>query len=146
VENHPNMNATLECKISEVNSEAENSASIIMEGSDEHLDNILLVLTPLKEVTKKLEDLNEALWENIGRISKEILKDEFLPQLLGLRKGLLTYVGALASSKFAEESKQAISALLVQYKSLSEIVSDIRNIIIADDEEFDNILNDLNNL
>lgn len=136
----------LEGKIVTVSRETQNSADVIIRGSDEHLDILLAIINPMKDVTCKMEVLNEMLWSKINDYSKKQLEKDLLPKLIDLKKAVLVFGAAVVTSKFYPDVNATFNAFKEQHDLLHEIISDIKNLMLAEDEEFDKLLNDLNKL
>ena len=68
---------TIEEKVDKFNEESKVIFETIVEGSDEHLDRILSIITPLSSVTDKLSAFNEDIFENIGSESHPLASKRF---------------------------------------------------------------------
>ena len=67
----------IENKIRIFKEETAESVNVIIRGSDEHLDKILSITTPLNSVTEKFTTLNNVLYEELKDYDKEFIKKKF---------------------------------------------------------------------
>ncbi len=137
---------TIEEKVDKFNEESKVIFETIVEGSDEHLDRILSIITPLSSVTDRLSAFNEDIFENIGSSEVEDLRETIIPKLKSLRRTCLMVIGALRSCTLHKDLKQATSNFTSQVDFLREIISDIENFKLKEDKDFDNLLSMLNEL
>jgi hypothetical protein len=126
--------------------ETEESARVIIEGSDDHLDLILSITKPLDLLSKKLELFNEGFYNNLNNYSEDQLKNVIMPKLRLLNKACLTLIGAIRTSILYRDVRTSLKNYSRQYEVLREMIHDIHNFRIAKDDEFDNLLNELNDI
>jgi hypothetical protein len=124
--------------------ETEESTKIIIEGSDEHLDLILSITKPLDILSQKFEIFNGALYNSINNYSDEEIQSVILPKLRQLNKSCLTLIGAIRTSILYRDIRTALKNYSRHYEVLREIIHDTHNFRISKDDEFDNLLKDLN--
>lgn len=126
--------------------ETEESAKVIIEGSDEHLDLILSITKPLDILSQKFEKFNENFYYNIGNYSAQQLQDVIMPKLRQLNKACLTLIGAIRTSILYRDVRTSLKNYSRQYEVLREMIYDLHNFRIAKDDEFDNLLKELNDI
>lgn len=123
--------------------EAEESVNVIIDGSDEHLDQILSIINPLNSITKRFTALNEMLFEHLPKCSKETIKVEILPELMDINRLCMTYIGAIRTSLMYRDVRLALKKFHTQHQLLIETIHDLHYLIISDDNELDNILKEI---
>jgi hypothetical protein len=136
----------LEQNIDNLYRETEQSADAIIRGSDEHLDLILLIKKPLESLTQKLGKLNDALLKDTDLYSEEQLRNIVMPKLWQLNKACLVLLGAIKTSFLYKDIRSSFKNYNTQHEVLREILHDLHNIRLAKDDEFDNLLKELNNI
>ena len=134
----------LENQIDAFYKDTEGSVNCIIEGSDEHLDLILSVTKPLDELSQKFEFLNENLFNNLGKSSDEEIKLQILPKLLDVNKNCMTLLGAVRTSMLYRDVRTSIKRFAKSHNFLREMIHDLKHLRLKKDEEFDNLLNELN--
>ena len=137
---------TVEQNIDKLYQETEESVKVITEGSDDHLDLILSITKPLDLLSQKLEKFNEGFYNNINNYSKEQLKTIIMPKLRLLNKSCLTLIGAIRTSILYRDVRASLKNYSRQYEVLREMIHDIYHFRIASDDEFDNLLKELNDI
>jgi hypothetical protein len=121
--------------------ETEESTRVIIEGSDEYLDLILSITKPLDSIFEKF---NEGLYNTINNYSEEQIQSVIMPKLKQLNKSCLTLIGAIRTSILYRDIRTSLKNYSRQYEILREIIHDTNNFRIAKDDEFDNLLKELN--
>lgn len=134
----------IEQKIDQFFLETEESTKIIIEGSDEHLDMILSITKPLDLLSQKFETFNEILYNTINNYSDEQIQSVIMPKLRQLNKSCLTLIGAIRTSILYRDIRTALKNYSRQYELLREIIHDTHSFRISKDDEFDNLLKELN--
>lgn len=134
----------IETKIESFYQETEESYKVVIEGSDEHLDLILSIVNPLKQLTVHFKELNQYLVEAIDKTTDDDLRSIILPKLLQLNKSCYTLRGTTVSSPLYKDIREALKDYIKEHEFLREIIHDLQNIRLAKDEEFDSLLNELN--
>jgi hypothetical protein len=124
--------------------ETEKSTKVIIEGSDEHLDMILSITRPLDMISQKFENFNENLYSTIKNYSEDQIKNIIMPKLRQLNKSCLTLIGAIRTCLLYRDVRSSLKNYNKQYDFFREIIHDIHNFRIAKDDEFDNLLKELN--
>lgn len=124
--------------------ETEESVNCIIEGSDEHLDLILLVSISLDKLSKKFETLNENLYNSIGNYSDEEIRLQLMPKLLDVNKSCLTLLGAARTSMLYRDVRISVKNFSKSHNFLREMIYDLKHFRLNKDGEFDNLLNELN--
>jgi hypothetical protein len=137
---------TIEQQIDKFYEETEESVRLIIEGSDEHLDMILSITKPLEILSQKFEKLNDFLYNNINNYSDEQIGNLVMPKLKLLKKSCMTLVGAIRTSFLYRDVRVALKNYTRQHDILREIIHDVHNFRLAKDDEFDNILKELNDI
>ena len=124
--------------------DTEESVNSIIAGSDEHLDLILSVTKPLNRLSEKFESLNENLYNSIGDYSDIEIKSQLMPKLLDVNKSCMTLIGAIRTSMLYSDVRSSIKRFSKSHDFLREMIHDLKHFRINKDDEFDNLLNDLN--
>ena len=124
--------------------ETEESVNEIIDGSDDHLDLILCITLPLNKLSEKFSKVNESLIGNLDLCSDDEVEKQIMPKLRLLNKSCMTLIGAIRTSFLYKDVRTALKNYTKQHDLLLEIMHDILNIRLSKDDEFDNILNDLN--
>ncbi len=124
--------------------ETEESTRVIIEGSDEHLDLILSITKPLDLISQKFEKFNEGIYNTINNYSDEQIQSVIMPKLKQLNRSCLTLIGAIRTSILYRDIRTSLKNYSRQYEILREIIHDTHNFRIAKDDEFDNLLKELN--
>lgn len=124
--------------------DTEESVNCIIEGSDEHLDLILSVTKPLDKLSKKFEVLNENLYNNIGKYSDDEIKVQIMPKLLEVNKTCMTLIGAVRTSLLYRDVRTSLKKFSKSHDFLREMIHDLKHFRLNKDDEFDNLLNELN--
>ena len=124
--------------------ETEKSTKTIIGGSDEHLDIILSIIRPLDVISKKFENFNENLYNTINSYSEEQIQNVIMPKLRQLNKSCLTLIGAIRTCFLYRDVRTSLKNYNRQYDFFREIMHDAQNFRVAKDDEFDNLLNELN--
>ncbi len=137
---------SIEEKIEKFYEETEESVKDIIEGSDEHLDLILSFTKPLDSLSGKFEELNAFLFKNLNKYTNEQIQNIVMPKLRQLNKSCMTLIGAFRTSFLYRDVRTSLKNYTRQHDVLREIIHDIHNIRLAKDEEFDNILKELNDM
>lgn len=138
--------SAIEQKIDKFYEETEKSVNAIIEGSDEHLDLILSISRPLERLYPKFEELNDLLHNNIDTYTDEQLQNHIMPKLRLLNKSCMTLIGALRTSFLYRDVRVALKNFTKQHDILREIIHDVHYFRIAKDDEFDNLLRELNDM
>lgn len=136
----------IEQNIDNLFKETEESTNIIIKGSDEHLDLILSITKPLDLLAGKLQKFNEDFHNSLNSYSNDILQNILLPKLRALNKSSLTLIGALRTSILYRDVRTSLKNYSRQYEILRETIYDIQNIRLSKDDEFDNLLKELNDI
>ncbi len=136
----------IENKIRIFKEETAESVNVIIEGSDEHLDKILAITTPLNSITEKFTVLNNTLYEELKDYPKDFIKDKVLPELMDINRLCLTYIGAIRTSAMYRDIRSALKKFNVQYSLLRETIHDLHHFIISDDHELDSLLKDIGDI
>jgi hypothetical protein len=142
----PNALSLIEKRIEQFYEETEESVKVVVDGSDEHLDLILSLTKPLDSLSKKFEELNEFLFENLNAYTNKQIENFIMPKLMQLNKSCMTLIGAIRTSFLYRDVRVSFKNYTRQYDLLREIMHDIRTIRLAKDNEFDNILKELNDI
>lgn len=124
--------------------DTEESVNCIIEGSDKHLDLILSVTNPLNRLSEKFESLNENLYNTIGNYSDDEIKFQLLPKLSDVNKTCMTLVGAIRTSMLYSDVRSSIKRFSKSHDFLREMIHDLKHFRINKDDEFDNLLSELN--
>jgi hypothetical protein len=124
--------------------DTEESINCIIEGSDEHLDLILSVSIPLDKLSKKFETLNENLYNSIGNYSDEEIRTQLMPKLLDVNKTCMTLLGAVTTSMLYSDVRTSVKNFSKSHNFLREMIHDLKHFRLNKDDEFDNLLNELN--
>jgi hypothetical protein len=124
--------------------ETEESTRVIIDGSDEHLDLILSITKPLDLISQKFEKFNEGIYNTINNYSDEQIQSVIMPKLKQLNRSCLTLIGAIRTSILYRDIRTSLKNYSRQYEILREIIHDTHNFRIAKDDEFDNLLKELN--
>jgi hypothetical protein len=69
-----------------------------------------------------------------------------MPKLKLLKKSCMTLVGAIRTSFLYRDVRVALKNYTRQHDILREIIHDVHNFRLAKDDEFDNILKELNDI
>lgn len=125
--------------------ENEESVNVIIEGSDEHLDLILSITKPLTSITEKFKEFNEFLYSHISKYSDERL-GKLMPKLRELNKSCITLIGAIRTCFLYQNVRTCLKEYSKQHDLLREIIHDIQYFRLNKDKEFDNLLNQLNEI
>jgi hypothetical protein len=126
--------------------ENEQSVQSIVDGSDEHLDMILAVTRPLNQLSERFQKVNEIIYEKIRNVSEEEIRTNLMPKLRNLNKSCLTLIGAIRTSFLYRDVRTALKNYTRQYDFFKEMLYDIHHFRISRDDDFDNLLRDLNDL
>jgi hypothetical protein len=126
--------------------DTEESVNCIIQGSDEHLDLILSVTKPLDRLSEKFEALNENLYKSIGSYSDDDIKMQLMPKLIDVNKTCMTLLGAIRTSMLYSDVRNSLKRFSKSHDFLREMIHDLKHFRINKDEEFDNLLNELNGL
>ena len=137
---------TIEEKIEKFFEETEESLKVIIDGSDEHLDLILIITKPLDILSQKFEEFNTVLYTTINTYSDEEVKNLIMPKLRQLNKSCMTLIGALRTSFLYRDVRASLKNYTKQHDILREIIHDVQNIRLAKDDELDNLLKELNKM
>jgi hypothetical protein len=137
---------TIEQRIEKFYKETEESVKEIIEGSDEHLDLILFFTRPLDSLSKKFETLNDFLFENLNAYTDEQIQNIVMPKLRKLNKSCMTLIGAFRTSFLYRDVRVSLKNYTKQHNILREIIHDVNSVRLAKDDEFDNILKELNDM
>ena len=137
---------SIEQRIEKFYEETEESVKVIIDGSDEHLDLILFFTKPLDSLSIKFEKLNKFLFENLDKYTDEQIQNIVMPKLRQLNKSCMTLIGAFRTSFLYRNVRASLKNYTKQHDILREIIHDINNIRLAKDDEFDNILRELNDM
>jgi hypothetical protein len=124
--------------------DTEESVNYIIAGSDEHLDLILSVTKPLDELSKKFEALNENLYNNINKCPDEEIKFSIMPKLLDVNKTCMTLLGAVRTSMLYRDVRTSVKQFSKNHNFLREMIHDLKHFRLNKDDEFDNLLKELN--
>lgn len=136
----------LEEKIEEFYKETEDSVKIILEGSDEHLDIILSIASTLNKVSKDFEVFNDFLYNTLNTYTDEQIQSLVIPKLKVLNKSCLTLIGAIRNAFLYRDVRASLKNYIRQHEILREIIHDIQHLRLASDDEFNNILKELNDI
>lgn len=136
----------IEQNIENLYEETEKSVKLIIEGSDEHLDIILSIANPLDELSKHFEAFNNSLYNNINDCSNDQIQNIIMPKLRLLNKSCLTLIGAIRTCFLYRDVRTSLKNYTRQHEILREIIHDIHYFRIVNDEEFDNLLKEINAL
>ena len=134
----------IEQNIEQFYQETEESAKVIIEGSDEHLDLILSITKPLEILSQKFEKFNEGLYNTINNYPPEQIQSTIMPRLRQLNKSCLTLIGAIRTSILYRDIRTALKNYSRHYEVLREIIYDTQHFRMGKDDELDNLLNELN--
>lgn len=126
--------------------ETEDSVNCIIEGSDEHLDLILSVKKPLDRLSEKFETLNENLYSSISSYSDDEIKNNLMPKLLEVNKTCMTLLGAIRTSMLYSDVRNSVKKFSKSHDFLREMIYDLKHFRINKDEDFDNLLDELNSI
>src|SRR5688500_5413091 len=96
----------IETQISTFTKAASDSADVIIEGTDEHLDLLLSVINPLDKLTAKFVELNESLAASFGNRSRKEWENS-IHSLKQLNKICLLLDGAIRSSANYKDVRSA---------------------------------------
>ena len=124
--------------------DTEESVNCIIEGSDEHLDLILSVKNPLDILSDKFETLNENLYNSIGTYTDDEIKYQLMPKLADINKTCMTLLGAIRTSMLYSDIRTSVKKFSKSHDFLREMIHDLKHFRINKDDEFDNLLNELN--
>jgi hypothetical protein len=124
--------------------DTEESVNCIIYGSDEHLDLNLTVTKPLDRLSAKFEALNENLYNSIGNCSDDEIKTRLMPKLLDVNKTCMTLIGAIRTSMLYSDVRTSVKKFSKSHDFLREMIHDLKHFRINKDDEFDNLLNELN--
>lgn len=140
----------IEEKIDEIYRETEESVQVIVEGSDEYLDIILSIAKILNNASYNLEEFNDYLYGSINALMDELtdeqIQNNVLPKLKLLNKICMTLVGAIRTSFLYRDVRASLRNYTSQHDILREIIHDIQHLRLAKDDEFNNILKELNDI
>jgi hypothetical protein len=136
----------IEKKIESFYQETEESFKVVIEGSDEHLDLILSIVKPLQNLTVHFKELNQYLVETIDKTADDDLRSIILPKLLQLNRSCYTLRGTTVSHPLYRDIREALKDYIKEHELLREIIHDLQNIRLSNDEEFDLLLNELNDI
>ncbi len=134
----------IEKQIDEFYKETEESINFIIEGSDEHLDLILSFSKPLDTLSEKFQALNENLYHNLRNCSDEEIRHQIMPRLIDVNRTCLTMLGAVRTSMLYRNIRMSVKTFSKNHAFLREIMHDLKHFRINKDDEFDNLLNELN--
>ncbi len=137
---------SVEQNIDKLYQETEESTRIIIEGSDDHLDLILSIIKPLDLLSQKLQEFNENFYTNINNCSEDQLKNSIMPKLRSLNKSCLTLIGAIRTSILYRNVRTSLKNYSRQYEFFREMLYDTHHFRISKDDEFDNLLKELNDI
>lgn len=136
----------IEEKIEQFYKETEQSVETIIEGSDEHLDLILSIVNPLNSISKKFESFNEFMFQEADTYTDEQLRDIVMPRLRSLNRSCLILIGAISRSNLYSSVREAFKKYRKQHDLLIEFMHDAHTVRLAKDDEFDNLMKELNDL
>ena len=122
------------------------SVNEIIEGSNEHLDLILSVVKPLDRLSEKFESLNQLIYQSIGSLSDDTLKNHLLPKLKDVNRQCMTLIGAVRTCYLYENIRLSFKRFRIQYDILREMIHDLQNIKLAADDDFDSLMKELNEM
>ncbi len=125
--------------------ENEKSVNVIIDGSDEHLDLILSITNPLSRLTEKFAVFNEFLYSHINNYTSEQL-NSLMPKLRQLNKSCLTLIGAIRTCFLYRDVRATLKEYTKQHDFLYEIIHDVVHFRLKKDDEFDNLLKELNDM
>lgn len=137
---------SVEQEIDKFYDETEKSVEHIIDGSDEHLDLILSITNPLNKISSDFQRLNENLYSSFKNYSNEQLEGDVMSKMKRLNKLCMTLIGALRTSYLYRDVRVALRNFTRNHDLLREMIHDLQNLRLAKDDEFDALLNDLNNL
>lgn len=124
--------------------DTEKSVNCIIEGSDDHLDLIISVTKPLDRLSEKFEALNENLYNSIGNYSDDEIKFQLMPKLLDVNKTCMTLLGAIRTSMLYSDVRISVKKFSKSHDFFREMIHDLKHFRINKDDEFDDLLNELN--
>jgi hypothetical protein len=136
----------IEEKIEKFYEETEKSVNVLIEGSDEHLDLILSISRRLDSLSKKFETLNESLFESLNTYTDDQIENIIMPKLKQLNRSCMTFLGVISKSFIYRDVRTSLKNYTRQHDLLRELIHDVHNIRLAKDDEFDEILKDLNEM
>lgn len=137
------MSAIVE-NIKTFHKETDESVKELIAGSDEHLDIILSITKPLNSINEKFHKFNDSLYDAISKCSDDQLEKEVMPILWDLNKSCLSLIGALSNSRVYSDIRISLKEYHKQYSLLREVIHDIHHFRLAKDNEFENVLKELN--
>lgn len=138
------MTSVIEDKITHFQEATERSVDTFIDGSNEHLDNILRITNPLNKITGEFAELNDMLIKSLDGISNDKLRNEILPKLKATNKSCAGLIGAIRSCYLYRDVRIALNNFCRQYDAYREIMYDVQNIRLADDAELDHLLGGFN--
>lgn len=117
--------------------------SVIMHGSDQHLDQINNTTKYFNELIHALTDLNNLIEANFPSGKKAANELKF--GLHSLHSSLIVFISKLKSDKIAYASfKDCVDRLDIECQQVSEYINDLNDYVIAPGEVVaDNFFNDL---
>lgn len=135
---------TIEANLEELSVETEGSTTRLIEGSDDHLDAILRVTEILNRVTGKFERLNNTLHLELDGIPNDSIRDVLMPKFMDFNRSSLTLIGAVGTGKLYQSIRTAFKAYRAQYSLFHEMLYDLKHFRLNTDEEYDDLLDELN--
>jgi hypothetical protein len=125
--------------------ETNESFDEVVLGSDEHLDSILKVTTPLGELTRKFEKFNDDLWVSLSKSTDEELRS-FLPSLQELNRSCISVIGALRTFRYYSHIKDTFRNYYAQWECYRELIHDIDKVRLSKNDDIDKALSFINTL
>jgi hypothetical protein len=107
---------------------------------------ILSFTKPLVSLSEKFEKLNEFLLEKLNTNTDPEIQTIILPKLRQLNRSCMTLIGAFRTSFLYRDVRESLKNYRRQHDVLCEIIHDVNYIRLAKDDEFDNILKELNDM
>jgi hypothetical protein len=124
--------------------ENEDAQRIIVKGTDEHLDLLLIIKKVLDPLTKKFEDLMSEIIPKSNNLSLEEV-NKFVPSLLDLYSSSIKLVAILKRSKYVNDIKSSSQKYYSQVENLRELIYDLEHFRSSDDDDLNEVLRKINN-
>ena len=137
---------TIENRIDDFFEQTEHSVNEFMEGSDEHLDMILSITTPINNLAVNFAELNNYLIQHLDNLPDDEIRNEVLPRMRQLNKSCATLIGSVRTSFLYRDVRNALKSYTKQYDHFREIWHDLQNIRLKNDDELDSLMAEINQL
>ncbi len=130
-------------EVTEVTELTNKQVTLLVKGTDEHLDKLSNAKADISGLATDLNALNLTLLTSVGKSRKSFLQDELLPSLNQLKMSSLVVLHILSNKEVYCDLTVTKEYYNSQVNRLSEIISDLENITLSQNEELDELLRTL---